>query len=375
MDSVTDRALKCGAALLVHAYPDGRAPGLKRIHHLGLQAAVIEAPGTSEDVALWVAYEKGARLIVAVGTHSNIVDFLEKGRKGMASTFLVRLKVGSILIDAKGVSHLYPWAAFSALHCASAGRGFGPLAPRTRFVRNRAAMVHTVCSELAPPVGEINLLAEVGLERVITILVDIRYHLTSLVAVFLSLGLGMVIGMSLAEDDTLRREQQNLIRSIEERVSMVQAENAHLLAQLDEVQTSLGDYERLIWDAGGQLFGRSLQDVQVTIVAEAAFHPAIEPWVKFLQLHGGEVRQLTWHRDRLTESAAGAADVAASGAEPYAALGRALAGMIWGEEVDQTLEALVASGVFHLDGAPAARGKPDIIVFVPDSARTLRGRA
>lgn len=107
MDSVTDRALKCGAALLVHAYPDGRAPGLKRIHHLGLQAAVIEAPGTSEDVALWVAYEKGARLIVAVGTHSNIVDFLEKGRKGMASTFLVRLKVGSILIDAKGVSHLY----------------------------------------------------------------------------------------------------------------------------------------------------------------------------------------------------------------------------------------------------------------------------
>lgn len=107
MDSVTDRALQCGAALLVHAYPDGRAPGLKRIHDLGLQAAVIEAPGTSEDVALWVAYEKGAQLIVAVGTHSNIVDFLEKGRKGMASTFLVRLKVGSILIDAKGVSHLY----------------------------------------------------------------------------------------------------------------------------------------------------------------------------------------------------------------------------------------------------------------------------
>lgn len=107
MDSVTDRALQCGATLLVHAYPDGRAPGLKRVQDLGLQATVIEAPGTSEDVALWVAYEKGARLIVAVGTHSNIVDFLEKGRKGMASTFLVRLKVGSILIDAKGVNHLY----------------------------------------------------------------------------------------------------------------------------------------------------------------------------------------------------------------------------------------------------------------------------
>lgn len=107
MDSVTDRALTSGAALLVHAYPSGEAPGLERIRRLGLDAAVIRAPGTSEDVALWVAYEGGAQLIIAVGTHSNIVDFLEKGRKGMASTFLVRLKVGSILVDAKGVSHLY----------------------------------------------------------------------------------------------------------------------------------------------------------------------------------------------------------------------------------------------------------------------------
>jgi uncharacterized membrane-anchored protein len=32
---------------------------------------------------------------------------LEKGRKGMASTFLVRLKVGAKLIDAKGVNKLY----------------------------------------------------------------------------------------------------------------------------------------------------------------------------------------------------------------------------------------------------------------------------
>jgi uncharacterized membrane-anchored protein len=107
MDSVSDRALQCGAVLLVHAYPDGKCPGLARLQRLGLKPVIIKSPGTSEDVALWVAYEKQARLIVAVGTHSNIVDFLEKGRKGMASTFLVRLKVGSILIDAKGVSELY----------------------------------------------------------------------------------------------------------------------------------------------------------------------------------------------------------------------------------------------------------------------------
>lgn len=107
MDSVSDEALKSGAELVVHAYPDGSAPGLERLRKLGLSPLIFPAPGTSEDIALLLAYEKGADLIVAVGTHSNMIDFLEKGRKGMASTFLVRLKVGSILVDARGVSLLY----------------------------------------------------------------------------------------------------------------------------------------------------------------------------------------------------------------------------------------------------------------------------
>ncbi|MGE5558165.1 MAG: putative cytokinetic ring protein SteA [Bacillota bacterium] len=107
MDSISDEALFCGAELVVHAYPDGRAPGLARLNQLNLQAKKFPAPGTSEDIALLLAYEKGAELIVALGTHSNMIDFLEKGRNGMASTFLVRLKVGSRLIDARGVSRLY----------------------------------------------------------------------------------------------------------------------------------------------------------------------------------------------------------------------------------------------------------------------------
>lgn len=107
MDSVSDAALRSGAELIVHAYPDGRSPGLARLNSLGLQAGVVSSVGTSEDVTLLMLYELGAAIIVAVGTHSNIVDFFEKGRPGMASTFLVRLKVGSILVDAKGLNQLY----------------------------------------------------------------------------------------------------------------------------------------------------------------------------------------------------------------------------------------------------------------------------
>ena len=107
MDSVSDEALKEAKEIIVHAYTDGRAPGLKRVQDLGLDAIVFPAPGTSEDIAMLIAYEYKAELIVALGTHSNMIDFLEKGRKGMASTFLVRLKIGSKLIDAKGVNLLY----------------------------------------------------------------------------------------------------------------------------------------------------------------------------------------------------------------------------------------------------------------------------
>jgi uncharacterized membrane-anchored protein len=107
MDSVSDRALACGAEIVVHAYRDGRAPGLQRVQALDLDPVVFPATGTSEDVAMLLADDKGAELIVAVGSHATLVEFLDKGRSGMASTFLTRLRVGGKLVDAKGVSRLY----------------------------------------------------------------------------------------------------------------------------------------------------------------------------------------------------------------------------------------------------------------------------
>jgi uncharacterized membrane-anchored protein len=107
MDSVTDDVLRCGAEIIVHAYPDGRAPGLTRVNQLGLAALTFPAAATSEDIAMLLADEKGATMIVAVGTHDTLVEFLDKGRGGMASSFLTRLKIGGKLVDAKGVSRLY----------------------------------------------------------------------------------------------------------------------------------------------------------------------------------------------------------------------------------------------------------------------------
>ena len=107
MDSCSDAALQSGAELVVHAYRDGRAPGVERVESLGLSAVVFPVLGTSEDAAMLLADSYGARLLVAVGTHYSLVVFLDKGREGMASTFLTRLRVGSKLVDAKGVSRIY----------------------------------------------------------------------------------------------------------------------------------------------------------------------------------------------------------------------------------------------------------------------------
>ena len=124
MDSISDEALQVGAELVVHAYPDGHAPGMARLKDLGLDAVKLPAPGTSEDVALLVADACGASLIAVVGTHWTLEEFLDKGRPGMASTFLTHLRIGSKLVNARGVHQLYQsrisgWALVARVFAAA----------------------------------------------------------------------------------------------------------------------------------------------------------------------------------------------------------------------------------------------------------------
>ena len=152
MDSVSDRALQSGAELIVHAYEGGQAPGRGRLDRLGLAHVAVPMSGISEDLAMLLAYEKGADLIVAVGTHFNLVEFLERNRAGMSSTFLTRLKVGEILIDARGVSRLFrhraglwPLVAFGLAACAAVGAAVAGSPELRDFV---AALVDRVRSLL-----------------------------------------------------------------------------------------------------------------------------------------------------------------------------------------------------------------------------------
>lgn len=106
-DSVSARGMETGAEHVHHVHPDGRNPGYEELQAFGKPYVEFVVEGTSEDAAMLLAYEGGAKLIVAVGTHDTMVEFLDKGRAGMSSTFLTRLRIGPMLVDAKGVARLY----------------------------------------------------------------------------------------------------------------------------------------------------------------------------------------------------------------------------------------------------------------------------
>jgi uncharacterized membrane-anchored protein len=107
LQTVSDEVLRAGAEVVVRADPDGRAPALERVQDIGVPAVAFPSAGRSEDVALLLADAHGAELVVTVGLHATLLEFLDRGLSGTASTFLVRLKLGGTLVDAKAASRLH----------------------------------------------------------------------------------------------------------------------------------------------------------------------------------------------------------------------------------------------------------------------------
>jgi len=105
--TASDKALRTARDVVLHTDRSGRAVGSDRLERLGVRPRRIGASGLTEDVALLVADTSGASLVIAVGTHSTLDEFLDRQRSGLASTFLTRLRIGSKLVDSKSVEQLY----------------------------------------------------------------------------------------------------------------------------------------------------------------------------------------------------------------------------------------------------------------------------
>jgi uncharacterized membrane-anchored protein len=107
LDSVSDLALTSGAELVLHVARDGRAPALPRLEELGAEYSVFRATGTGEDLALLLADSAGADLVVLAGSHTTLAEFIDHARAEMPGAFLVRLRLGSKLVDARTVAAVH----------------------------------------------------------------------------------------------------------------------------------------------------------------------------------------------------------------------------------------------------------------------------
>ncbi len=249
MDSASEPTLLATVAageLVVHSYPDGRAPGRHRLEDLSLPFKLVPAPGTSQDVAMLIAAEKGARLIVSVGSQFNLVEFLDRNRRGMSSTFLTRLRIGEILVDAKGVSRLY-----------RPQPGLTPLL--VVLLAGLVAMIAVVA--LTPALRDVVDLVWLKLQllvgsRLRNTMFDYRYHALSLAAVLLALAVGVLIGVAIGDSNLVSSAKNGVVRDLSSEVNGANRQAAQLRAQLSGVEAVGNDLSEIA--VHGLLNGRRI---------------------------------------------------------------------------------------------------------------------
>ena len=242
-----------GAELVVHAYPDGRAPGRERLERLGLPFKLVPAPGTSQDVAMLIAAEKGADLIVSVGSQFNLVEFLDRNREGMSSTFLTRLRIGEILVDAKGVSRLYhPRPGLAPLLVVVVA---GParddrrrLADPRAARRGRPALAQAPAAGRGRPVepstgssGVAAAAAGGSSPKTPSHMFDYRYHALSLAAVLLALAVGVLIGVAIGDSNLVSSAKNGIVHNLESEVDGAQRQAGQLQTQLSAEESFAND--------------------------------------------------------------------------------------------------------------------------------------
>lgn len=100
-------------------------------------------------------------------------------------------------------------------------------------------------------------------------MIDLRYHLASVVAIFFALGLGMLIGAQLADEGTLAQEHTRLIEQIEASVERVRADNRRLSDELTDTRARLAAEQAFVDGMLDEVVQNRLGGVPVDIVATA----------------------------------------------------------------------------------------------------------
>lgn len=186
--------------------------------------------------------------------------------------------------------------------------------------------------------------------------VDVRYHLASLIGVFLALGLGILIGTSINNDGNLLREQAAIIDTIENQLGQLRTQTARYKADLSRANSVLATYRHFADKALPQLVEQDLADTSIAVVSlqENALTTAVETLLKQAGANicgVVELQRAQWQKSSLL----------ASTAQVDAELAKMLASALSGPIISTTAPPAVPEGVRWL--IPAT-GKADAVVVV-----------
>lgn len=101
------KALRAARDVVVVVEPGAAYAAVERLERLGVRPLLLETTLNAEDAALLLADAHRPRVIVSVGARATLEEFLDRGRAGLAGTYLTRLKVGSRVVDVGAVATLY----------------------------------------------------------------------------------------------------------------------------------------------------------------------------------------------------------------------------------------------------------------------------
>jgi uncharacterized membrane-anchored protein len=136
-DRPSAKALRGARDVIVRVQRGGDRTSTDHLERLGVRPLRLESAATSEDAALILADACDAAIIIGVGMHATLDEFLDRQRSGLASTYLTRLKVGPRLVDATAVPQLYS----------------GRVRPRHLYLVMLAGLIALAAAVAVTPVG------------------------------------------------------------------------------------------------------------------------------------------------------------------------------------------------------------------------------
>jgi hypothetical protein len=97
-------------------------------------------------------------------------------------------------------------------------------------------------------------------------MIDLRYHIVSIIAVFLALGLGVLIGSTIVSDDVMVVQQQKLIDGLEEKFEALRVQETNLQTDNSKKEQMISNYENFSQAVLGPLVKDRLKGTQVAII-------------------------------------------------------------------------------------------------------------